>query len=191
MTWKPLHIFAVALAGWMNRQARQFVDELVEAVYECYGLPGGVPLISTGGSMGGLSSLIYTRYARRPVAACLAMCPVCDFQYHLHERPDLPPTIRYAMRCCKGRFGDLLKEHSPVCQVNHFPDIPYLVIHGDKDKAVNKERHSDRLVAKMRKARLDVTYIEVPGADHGGPFPDDVLRKETEFVKSALIGGRK
>jgi dipeptidyl aminopeptidase/acylaminoacyl peptidase len=176
--------------SWMNRQARAFVDELVASVYAAYRLSDKMPLFSTGGSMGGLSSLLYTRYARRPIAACLAVCPVCDLKVHFSERPDLPPTILYALRGYKEDREVLFAEHSPVAQVDRMPDIPYLVIHGDADRAVSKSKHSDRFVAGMRKRKLDVEYIEVPGMDHGGPTPIAVLERQIEFVTSRLRAKR-
>jgi dipeptidyl aminopeptidase/acylaminoacyl peptidase len=48
-------------------------------------------------------------------------------------------------------------------QVAAMPAIPYLVIHGDKDQSVNKEKHSDRFVAEMRKLGRDIEYLEIPG----------------------------
>ena len=174
--------------SWMNRQARAFVDELVEAVYAGYGLSDRTPLIATGGSMGGLSSLLYTRYARRPVAACLAVAPVCDLKFHFSERPDLPPTIRHAFRGYPEDLETLLAEHSPLRQADRMPRIPYLVIHGDKDAAVAKARHSDPLVAAMRGCGLNVEYVEVPGMGHGGPMPLAVLERQAQFVASFLTG---
>ena len=172
--------------SWMNRQARNLVDELVDAIYMCYGLADGVPLISTGGSMGGLSALIYTRYARRPVAACSAFAPVCDFKFHFSERPDLPPTIRHALWGYPEPWESLLAEHSPLAQADRMPDIPYQIVHGDKDTAVGKARHSDPFVAALRKRSLKVDYIEVPGMGHGGPVPVDVIRRRIEFVASFM-----
>jgi dipeptidyl aminopeptidase/acylaminoacyl peptidase len=176
--------------SWMNREARAFVDDLVDSVYAAYRLPDEVPLFSTGGSMGGLSSLLYTRYARRPIAACEAIYPVCDLKAHFTERPDLPPTILSAFRGYTEDREALFAEHSPTAQVAGMPDIPYLVIHGDKDGAVNKAKHSDRFVAAMRKRKLDVEYIEVPGMDHGGPTPLAVLVRQIEFVTERM-GGKK
>jgi dipeptidyl aminopeptidase/acylaminoacyl peptidase len=66
------------------------------------------------------------------------------------------------------------------------PDIPYLIVHGDKDTSVAKERHSDRLVAAMRRRKMKVEYIEVPGMGHGGPVPVEVIRREVDFVASVL-----
>ena len=172
--------------AWMNRQARTMIDELVDAVYAAHKLPERTPLICTGGSMGGQGSLLYTRYARRKVSACLANCPVCDLKFHFHERPDLPPTMRHAFLGYSESLPRLLAEHSPLTQVNAMPDIPYRIIHGDQDKAVAKSRHSDKLVPAMRKHGLKVEYIEVAGMGHCGPLPLQVMQDNIAFVAAAM-----
>ena len=172
--------------SWMNRQARAMVDELVDAIYAAYRLPDKTPLICTGASMGGQGSLLYTRYAKRPVNACVAYVPVCDLKFHFHERPDLPPTIRHAMRGYEGNLDRLLAEHSPLRQVAAMPDIPYLIIHGAKDKAVSKRHHSDKMVAAMRKQKLKVEYIDAGG--HGHPLPLKALQRMVEFVAARMNG---
>jgi len=158
----------------------------VAAVYKHYEVPDRMPLISTGGSMGGQGSLLYTRYARKQPAACLAVCPVCDVKYHFTERPDLPRTFHAAFRGYPESLEALFAEHSPVDQVEHMPDIPYMIVSGDKDVSVSKTQHSDRLVAAMRKRGLKVEYVEVPGMGHGGPTPIQVLVKRIQFVSSFL-----
>jgi dipeptidyl aminopeptidase/acylaminoacyl peptidase len=172
--------------SWMNRQARAFVDELVDSVYSAYGVPAGAPLISTGGSMGGLSSLLYTRYAKRPVAGCLALCPVCDLKAHFSERPDLPPTIHHALRGYTEDRETLFAEHSPTSQAANMPDIPYLVIHGDKDTAVSKAVHSDKFVAAMRAAGRRVEYMEESQMGHCNPQSLAVLQRQVEFVGALM-----
>ena len=138
--------------------------------------------------MGGLSSLLYTRYAKRPIAACHALFPACDLQFHFSERPDLPPTIHHAFRGYAEDWETLLAEHSPLCQVAHMPDIPYLVIMGDLDALVSKARHSDPLVAAMRERGMNVEYVEVPGMGHGSAMPLAVLERQIRFVSSFLTG---
>lgn len=177
--------------AWMNRQARNMVNELVDAVYAVYGLPESIPLICTGGSMGGQASLLYTRYAKRLVRACLANCPVCDLKYHFHERLDLPPTIRHAFLGYPGSFDKLLAEHSPLQQVAGMPDIPYRIIHGGKDMAVSKRHHSDKMVAAMLKRRMDVEYVEVADMGHCGPLPLKVIQHNIEFVAGCSVRLRK
>src|ERR1035437_6379178 len=51
--------------SWIVRGARGFVDDVVKAVFREYRLPADTPLIAVGGSMGGGSALLYTRYADR------------------------------------------------------------------------------------------------------------------------------
>jgi dipeptidyl aminopeptidase/acylaminoacyl peptidase len=169
--------------SWMNRSARHFVDRLITAVYQHYRLGSDVPLIIAGGSMGGQASLLYTRYSPHEIAACFALFPVCDVEYHCTERPDLPATMRYAYRDNPGSFAEALIEHSPLRQVSAMPKIPYLLIHGDKDQAVNKEKHSDRFVAEMRKLKHDIEYLEIPGMGHGTNTPYRASRAQVDFVK--------
>jgi dipeptidyl aminopeptidase/acylaminoacyl peptidase len=176
--------------SWMNRAARAFVDDLVDSVWQQFSVPADAPLICTGGSMGGGSSLLYTRYARRKVAGCLANCPVCDMAFHFNERPDLPKTFRHAFRGYGEGMDAALAEHSPLRQAGQMPDIPYLLLHGGKDQAVNKQRHSDAFVAAMRAAgRTNVEYVEVPDMGHCGPMPIDVLQRTIDFVSDILNGG--
>lgn len=62
----------------------------------------------------------------------------------------------------------------------------HLIIHGDQDPAVSKKRHSDRMVAAMRKRKLNVEYIEVAGMKHCGPLPLTVLQRGIEFIAAAM-----
>ncbi len=172
--------------SWMNRQARAFVDELVDSIYACYQLPAHTPLVTVGGSMGGCSSLLYARYARRPVRGCVANCPVCDMKYHFSERPELPTSMRQAFACYDEDMESVFREQSPLAQVAQMPDIPYLLIHGGQDPAVAKSHHSDPMVAAMRAQGLNVRYLEVPRMQHCGPLPLEVLTEQVEFVSRLL-----
>jgi len=172
--------------SWMNRGARAFVDELIDAVYKHYNLSPAIPLIIRGGSMGGFCALLYTRYSKHPVKACQALYPVCDLKHHFSERPDLPRTIYHAFYGYEGDLDTLFREHSPVDQAQSLPRIPYQILHGDADQAVNKAAHSDRMVAAMKTHGLNVEYIEVPGMGHHAPLYFDVYRKTIDFVKAML-----
>ena len=103
--------------------------------------------------------------------------------------PDLPKTFRHAFRGYPEGLDAALAEHSPLRQVPQMPDIPYLLLHGGKDQAVNKERHSDAFVAAMRAAGRKVEYVEVPAMGHCGPMLIDVLQRTIEFVADILDGG--
>jgi dipeptidyl aminopeptidase/acylaminoacyl peptidase len=170
--------------SWMNRSARGFVDRLIPSIYAHFRLGAEIPLIIAGGSMGGLAALIYTRYSPHKIAACLALFPVCDLEYHFSERPDLPPTVRFALRDEPGDFRLAMRANSPMHQVAGMPDIPYLIVHGDQDQAVNKEKHSDRFVAEMRKLGKNIQYVEIPGMGHGSNVTYAASRAQIDFIKS-------
>ena len=152
--------------AWMNRQTVDYVDELVDLLFEAYGLREDLPIVSTGGSMGGLSALVYTAYAKRTPVSCVASCPVCDLPYHFTERPDLPRTLYSAFGGYSGSFEDALRSASPLHLVDKMPEsTAYYLFHCEADKAVNKELHSDRFVEAMRQ-RHNVTYYSVPDRGH-------------------------
>ncbi len=151
--------------SWMNDLAVKYVDEIVSVILKKYSLKDPV-IVSSGGSMGGLSALVYSNYAAVRPAACTANCPVCDLPYHFTERPDLPRTIKLATAHYTCGFEQAVRSISPLHIVQSMPDIPYFIIHGTADKSVNKAMHSDRLVEALRLAGKNVTYKEIEGMEH-------------------------
>jgi len=135
---------------WMNKQTVEYVDEIVEVICEKYNLDESVKVISTGGSMGGLSALVYCAYAKITPCACVTNCPVCDLVYHYTERPDLPRTLYSAFGEYEGTMEDALKSCSPFHLVDKLPNIPYTIFHCEKDHAVNLEHHSKKFVDAMQ-----------------------------------------
>ncbi len=157
--------------AWMNRQAVSYTDELVDVIMNHYHLPEDIPIISTGGSMGGLSALTYMAYAKRTPAACVANCPVCDLPYHFTERPDLPRTLYSAFANYEGSMQDALESASPLHLAAKMPEAVYTIFHCECDMAVNKEAHSDRFVEALR-GRMPVTYYVVPEKGHCDLTPE-------------------
>ncbi len=152
--------------SWMNLESVRYVDDVVEAAKARTGCPDDAPVISTGGSMGGLSALIYCRYARRTPDACFANCPVCDLPYHATERPDLPRTVYLAFAHYDCGLEVALRMHSPYHQAADMPRIPYHIVHGTADEAVNLDMHSARLVNAMKACGHDVTFRTIEGMTH-------------------------
>lgn len=152
--------------SWMNRTAVDTVDAVVDALFDRYSLDAGTPIIASGGSMGGLSSLIYTLYAKRTPTACAANCPVCDLLFHRTERDDLPRTVYHAFGGYPMPFEEAVKTASPLHQAANMPFIPYFIAHCEEDRAVDKQRHSDALVDALRASGHDVEYVSVPGRGH-------------------------
>lgn len=152
--------------AWMNKQTVAYTDELIDVLFEKYQLPKNLPIISTGQSMGGLSALVYSVYAKRTPAACVANCPVCDLPYHYTERPDLPRTLYSAFGSYSGTLEEALRSASPLHLVDQMPqDMHYYVFHCEEDMAVNKQKHSDRFVEHMRSNHV-IDYFAVPNRGH-------------------------
>ena len=171
--------------GWMNRRTQNLVSDVIDAIRLEYKLGSEVPLFSTGGSMGGHAALLYTIKSPHPIAACLAVCPVCDLVYHYTERPDLPRTMHHAFDNY-GSIDAALREHSPLHQVASLPDIPYLLLHATHDPSVKKEAHSLPMVAAMRQRGLNVDYMECPQMVHCGPITYASHRRTVDFILGNL-----
>ena len=169
-------------ASWMNRAARQFVDELLARVWQDRGFPDGMPLAAQGSSMGGAAALLYCRYGKRRPIGCDAAQPVCNTVLHFSERPDTASSLYLAYYGYPEPFDEVLREHSPLHQVKHMPDIPYFFSHGDADRSVNKVLHSDAMVKALRGLGRRVEYLEVPGMGHGVNVPLEVLEKRRDFL---------
>lgn len=172
--------------AWMNKQAVDYTDELVDVIFEKYNLPESTPIISTGGSMGGLSALVYTAYAKRTPKACVANCPVCDLPYHYTERPDLPRTLYSAFANYKGTMAKALEANSPLhlAKAGKMPDIDYTIFHCEEDGAVNKGMHSDKFVAAMQTTRR-VTFYAVPERGHCDLTPEMWVKYHAAVVAAA------
>ena len=151
--------------SWMNRQAVAYTDEIIDVLVERFGLSREIPIVSTGRSMGGLASLVYTAKAKITPVACVANCPVCDLPYHFTERPDLPRTLYSAFWHEDGTVEEVMQAASPLHLVESMPDVKYYIFHCDADKAVNKEKHSDRFVEAMQK-KHSVQYHVVHDRGH-------------------------
>lgn len=152
--------------AWMNRQAIEYTDEIIDLLVKEYDLAEDIPVVSTGGSMGGLAALVYTKYAKRTPVACVANCPVCDLPYHFTERDDLPRTLYSAFWHEEGDMEEVLKAYSPLHLVPQMPNVDYYIFHCEEDKAVNKGMHSDRFVSAMAENGARVIYHTVPKLGH-------------------------
>jgi dipeptidyl aminopeptidase/acylaminoacyl peptidase len=168
--------------SWMNPSARAFVEEVLDSTRQVLDLPQDLPLVCTGVSMGGCSSLLFARYYQGRLDGCVANCPVCDLPFHFSERPDLPRTFYHAFTRDPVRLADALRTHSPRHESARMRRIPYCIIQGDADPLVSKKAHSDQLVAALRQQGHSVVYEEIPGMGHGGPMPPDLVTRIRQFL---------
>ena len=152
--------------AWMNKQAVGFTDEIMDVIFEKYSLDKDTPVLSSGKSMGGLSSLVYMVYAKRTPVACIADCPVCDAVYHFEERDDLPRTMYSALWNEDGNLEDALKSISPLHLADKMPDAKYHIFHCGDDAMVNLEKHSKVFVEKMKERNHSITFDIIPKRGH-------------------------
>ena len=152
--------------AWMNKQAVSYTDEILDVLIEKYDLPEDIPIVSTGLSMGGLSAIVYTVYAKRTPVSCVANCPVCDAVFHYTERPDLPRIMYSALFNEQGTLEDALKSISPVHLVDKMPRVKYHIFHCDADMAVNIDAHSKKFIELMKADNHDISFDIVEGRGH-------------------------
>lgn len=70
--------------------------------------------------------------------------------FHYTERPDLPRTLYSAFGTYPGTLEEAMRSSSSVHLVSQMPaSAAYYIFHCDEDRAVNKQKHSDRFVEKM------------------------------------------
>ena len=172
--------------AWMNRQTAAYTDEIIDILIRQYDLPNDIPIVSTGGSMGGQSALVYMVYAARTPAACVANCPVCDLPFHFTERPDLPRTLYSAFGTYEGTLQEALESASPYHLTDKMPDSAYYIFHCEEDLAVNKSKHSDRFVKKLEE-KLTVTYYAVPERGHCNLTPE-MWQTYNEAILTSILG---
>lgn len=170
--------------SWMNDTAIRTVDAVVEAAMVKYQLSAGIPIVATGGSMGGLGALVYTVYAARTPVACAVNSPVCDLLYHYTEREDVPRTLYHAFAHYPCDLETAIASSSPLHLAYRMPDIPYYLVHGFEDREVSKQAHSDAFFQTLHTIRR-IQYIEVPGMNHCA-LRDDQLERYYAFVFSYI-----
>ena len=152
--------------GWMNKDEVRLTDEILDVLFEKYGLDENTPIVSTGGSMGGLACIVYTKYAKRTPVGCVSNCPVCDLPFHYTERVDLPRTLYSAFYSYDCSLDEALKGNSPLHLASSLPEkTKYVVFHCEQDSMVNIDAHSEKFVNELSKYR-SVDYYRVPDRDH-------------------------
>jgi len=175
--------------GWANEDTIKYIDECIDAALIKYGKE--LPVCIAGGSMGGFTSLVYAFTTKREIAACAADCPVCDLERRWIIKND-KKTV-YSAYCGKIKtetenaaedFISVIKNRSPINNIDKFPKIPYYINQGTIDKIVSKSDHSDRLVPLMRSAGYDITYCE-PETGHC-QFNDESFAKYFDFMVNAI-----
>lgn len=173
--------------SWMNDVAVNTTDMIIDAVKEKYSLPDDIPMVNSGGSMGGAGALMYTVNGKHRAVACAASGPVCDITRIHDDFPDGVCTVYRAVAHYDMPLCEALMSISPMYQLDRMPRIPYFIAHTTGDTIVPIAKNSDPFVSAMREIGHAIEYVVVPDQAHCDLGPEAQLRFD-EFVFTHALG---
>jgi len=167
--------------SFMDKGSVRYCDIIIDTLREKYDLSVDTPLVSLGGSMGGLGSLIYTASTKNQVSACVAACPV----YDAVNKYDLHPMRARAMIGTVTSFDIPLYEAlhiiSPIHRINDMPSIPYFIVCDGADTVIDSEGLADYAKKLEEKTGSRVIFKYLKNIPHGG-FTEDAWNEMIEFI---------
>ncbi len=152
--------------AWCNDQTVFFLNEILDAVWEMLRLPEDLPYVLVGGSMGGLTAMLYSMYGNRRPLAVGCNCPVCDLAAVFEASPQMRRSIYSAYVGSGLPFEEELDRHNPILQTSRLPDIPYLIVSGSMDVVISEEGQIGPFQQAMLQAGKRATFMRVPGMGH-------------------------
>ena len=171
--------------SWGNKGAVRMTDALIDALIDKYDLSEDIPLVISGGSMGGLGSLNFASGTRHKLSGCAAACPVVDTVFSMDVHPEFPRTLISAVASLNLPFEDALKEISPMENTDKLPFIKYYICSDGGDELI-PEAQIESYIEKMKERNLDVTYRAQPGLVHGG-FTSEVWDELHKFMEDCIL----
>ena len=170
--------------AWMSKSSQIFNEQVIDAVYERLGADSSVPLIVSGGSMGGLTALNYLVYGKREAIGCAVNCPVTDMVRIFEDKPSFRRAILSAHIDNESPLDEILASYSPVRFAKKLPDIPYFLVFGESDTYFT-QMQMPPLIEKLKELDLRHTLLVQPGMNHcdieGHP---EALRSFCDFIVS-------
>lgn len=151
--------------AWMSRNSQEFNEQVLDAVYERLGADESVPLIVSGGSMGGLTALNYLIYGKRKAIGCALNCPVTDMNKIFADQRDFRRAILSAHIEKDASLEEIMKTYSPVCFAESLPHIPYFFVFGQADTYFFNTQMPP-MIEKLRQYKIKHTLLTVPGMKH-------------------------
>lgn len=152
--------------AWASDHAFAYIDEVLDVVWEMLDLPSDLPFLIAGGSMGGMTAMLYTLFGKRRVCAVACNCPVCDLRAILDNNPHVQRSVYYAYLDTERTIEEEIDRHNPILHVSEMPDIPYLMVSGQADLAVPEDRHAHPIKQAMEQAGKQAQFISVPAMTH-------------------------
>ena len=144
-----------------------------------------------GGSFGGYTVLAALAFHPQEFACGIAMNAISDANLFIESMPRHWTVSKARFETRMGKDPEFLKTISPLQRATQVVR-PLLIMHNANDVRVKLE-HSDRMVAALRTARKDVTYLVFPNAGHvSGGTSANFLRRwaAIEAFLGKYLGGR-
>lgn len=175
--------------SWGNKGVIRMADLVIDALKDHYNLPDDIPVVSTGGSMGGLGALMFTHGSRHNIISCMAACPCYDIlgEYKSFDAlKEFPRTYLSAIAAYDMPLTEGLKAITPQENIATMPKVPYYVVCNVEDECFDDEGMAV-FVQKMKDAGHDVTFKVLPGTTHG-TFTDEERVSYRNFIINSIIG---
>lgn len=119
--------------GWMSENSQEFNKQVIDAVYDKLQASDDIPLIISGGSMGGLTALNYLVRGKRRACACALNCPVTDMSEFYNSSIGSRRAILSAHIEKDCPLDIIMRNFSPINFADKLPRIPYFLIFGERD----------------------------------------------------------
>lgn len=148
--------------AWMSKSSMAYIEEVLDTVYKHYGFDEKTPFVISGGSMGGMTAIMYGIFGKKKPIACTANCPVTDLEKMLSH--DMTRAIYSAFILEDKPFSECVKEHSPILNISKLPKIPYRIMLGEKDTAITAS--ALKFTEKMKQNGFDINTSVVAGMGH-------------------------
>lgn len=172
--------------SWGNRGVIRMADLVVDAVLKQYSLSSDTPIVSTGGSMGGLGALMYTIDSRQNIVGCMAACPCFDVITAYDATASFPRTFLSAIASYDMPFNEALKKISAIERLDEMPKVPYYIVCNVEDDVFDDEGMA-AFVELMKGKGQDVTFKVLPGTKHGEFTPEETISYRA-FIRNLIVG---
>ena len=175
--------------SWGNKGVVRMADLCIDAIKAQYNLADDIPVVSTGGSMGGLGALMFTNGSRHNIVACMAACPCYDIigEYNsFAANPSFPRTYLSAIYNYDMSLTDGLKAITPCENISTMPKVPYYIVCNVDDECFDDEG-MQKFAKDMENAGHDVTIKVLPNTKHG-QFTDEERESYRSFIEKSILG---
>ncbi len=172
--------------AWMSKASLAYIEEVIDVVWEHYGFDEKTPFVAQGGSMGGMTAVMYCLYGNKKATACAMNCPVTDLE-EVYLRRHIRRAVYSAHILDERPIEECLVAYSPVRNVGKLPKIPYRAVYGSEDSTI-----CEKMACEFEKAMLDAGHdysrmtVDKMGHCNLYDFPE-AFEKYLKFISDSIL----